>query len=159
VNQKPQKETSIRKELIVRAPRDRAFRDFTERIGSWWPKTHHIGKAELARAVLEPREGGRWYEIGVDGSECNWGKVLKWEPPKRLVLAWQIRTNWQYDPNLVTEVEVTFVEEGPGRTRFTLEHRDIEKLGPNARELWEGFAKGWAEIAGAFVALAETLKG
>jgi uncharacterized protein YndB with AHSA1/START domain len=86
---------------------------------AWWPRTNHIGKVEMKRAVLEPKKGGRWYEIGVDDSECNWGKVLSWDPPRRLLLAWQITADWQYEPNLITEVEVTF-KEGSNLTRFTL---------------------------------------
>jgi uncharacterized protein YndB with AHSA1/START domain len=114
---------SVRKELTIKASQARAFRTFTELIDEWWPRSHHIGKVELKKAVLEPRQGGRWYEIGVDGSECNWGRVLVWDPPARLILAWQINADWQYDPNLVTEVEVNFVQEGPNLTRFTLEPR------------------------------------
>jgi hypothetical protein len=51
---------------------DRAFRTFTDAFGSWWPAEYHIGQADMATAILEPREGGRWYEQGVDGSECDW---------------------------------------------------------------------------------------
>jgi len=66
---------SVRKELTIKASQARAFRTFTELIDEWWPRSHHIGKVELKKAVLEPRQGGRWYEIGVDGSECNWGRT------------------------------------------------------------------------------------
>jgi hypothetical protein len=51
------------------------------------------------------------------GSECNWGKVLVWNPPAKLVLAWQINAEWQYDPSLVREVEVNFIEEGSKLTQ------------------------------------------
>src|SRR5580704_15983230 len=111
----------VRKELLIRASAERAFRAFTEEMGRWWPRTHHIGKSEMRDVVLEPREGGRWYEIGVDGSQCDWGKVLTWNPPRRLVLAWQITAAWQYDPDFLTEVEIQFLEEGPRQTRLKLE--------------------------------------
>ena len=117
----------VQKELLIKASPAHAFRVFTEQMDQWWPRSHHIGKAEMKKAVLETREGGRWYEIGVDGSECNWGKVLRWNPPHKLVLAWQINSEWQYDPQLITEVEVNFIEKEPKLTRLTLEHRDIEK--------------------------------
>jgi len=77
----------VRKTIVVKAPQARAFEVFTTRFGSWWPKSHHIGSAEMAEAIVEPRMGGRWYEKGVDGSECEWGKVLAWEPPFRVVLS------------------------------------------------------------------------
>jgi uncharacterized protein YndB with AHSA1/START domain len=124
----------IRKQIMVEAPQERAFRVFTQNIDSWWPREHHIGKAELKSAMLEPRSGGRWYEVGVDGSECEWGKVLVWEPPQRLVLAWQITSEWQYDAKFVTEVEVRFTAEGPKRTRVDFEHRNFERFGDAAQK-------------------------
>jgi uncharacterized protein YndB with AHSA1/START domain len=72
--------------ITVDAPIDQTFRTFTASFGSWWPAQYHIGQADMATAILEPREGGRWYEQGVDGSECDWGRVLAWEPPHRLVV-------------------------------------------------------------------------
>jgi hypothetical protein len=65
----------------VDAPVEQVFRTFTDGFGSWWPAQYHIGQADMATGVLEPREGGRWYEQGTDGSECDWGRVLAWEPP------------------------------------------------------------------------------
>ena len=76
--------------ITVDAPIERVFRTFTDGFGSWWPAEYHIGQADLATAILEPRQGGRWYEQGTDGSECDWGRVLAWEPPHRLVVSWQI---------------------------------------------------------------------
>jgi uncharacterized protein YndB with AHSA1/START domain len=87
----------IQKELTVEAPLDRAFRVFTASMGAWWPKSHHIGKSALADCVIEPRVDGRWYEVDDDGSTCDWGKVLAWDPPRRLVLAWQLNQEFQYD--------------------------------------------------------------
>ena len=77
---------AIRGTVTVAVPLERAFRVFTDSLGTWWPSEYHIGQAEMAEAVLEPRAGGRWYERGVDGSECDWGRVLAWEPPHRLVV-------------------------------------------------------------------------
>jgi uncharacterized protein YndB with AHSA1/START domain len=77
--------TAVRHSITVAAPQERAFTTFTQGFNQWWPRSHKIGGAELAEAVLEGREGGRWYERDVDGTECDWGKVLVWEPPARLV--------------------------------------------------------------------------
>ena len=64
---------------------------FTARLGDWWPKdSHHISDSPVAEAVLEPREGGRWYARAGDGSECDWGYVRALDPPERIVLAWQL---------------------------------------------------------------------
>lgn len=133
----------IRKQITVDAPQERAFRVFTANMSAWWPRAHHIGKAPMVRVGLEERVGGRWYEIGEDGSECDWGKVLAWEPPRKLVLAWQISAQWQFDPELITEVSVTFTVEGPKRTRVELEHRGLERYGAAAAALREQLAPGW----------------
>src|SRR5687767_9970756 len=90
---------AIVKQLTVEAPAERAFRVFTANMGAWWPREHHIGKAALKDCVVEPKVGGRWYEVTDDGATCEWGKVLAWEPPTRLVLAWQLNAQFAYDPS------------------------------------------------------------
>src|SRR5262249_60549990 len=70
------KELTVRRTVLVAASQARAFTVFTEGMTGWWPPSHHIGKADLAGGVIGPRAGGRWYECGVDGSECEWGRVL-----------------------------------------------------------------------------------
>ena len=129
-------DTAVRQEVVVEAPIDHAFRVFTEGYQTWNPPEHHIGEADIETSVMEPREGGRWYEIGVDGSECDWGRVLAWEPPARVVLAWQISPQWKYepDPAKASEVEVSFADMGGGRTRVLVEHRHLDRHG----EGWEG---------------------
>lgn len=146
----------VRKEIVVEAPLEHAFRTFTEGMDRWWPRAHHIGKAELKEAVLELRAGGRWYERGVDGSECLWGKVLVYELPRRLVLAWQINGQWQYDETLLTEVEVRFTSEGPRRTRVELEHRHLERFGEHADAVRKAFdsTNGWPGLLAAFEKIA-----
>ncbi len=74
----------------VNLPLQRAFEFFTSAMARWWPNEYHIGQADMVDTVLEPRVGGRWYERGADGSQCDWGRVLAWEPPDRLVVTWQI---------------------------------------------------------------------
>ena len=149
--------SSVNKEILVEAPPERAFRVFTENFDSWWPRSHHIGKAELKAAVMEGRPNGRWYEIGVDGSECPWGYVIAWEPPHRVVLAWQLDGEWRYNPSLVTEVEVTFTPIGASGTRVELEHRNLERFGQfeesvrksiGAEEGWGGLLRLYADAVG-----------
>src|SRR5215469_4219667 len=76
---------AIQGTVSLDVPVERAFSVFTDSIGTWWPRDYHIGQADMADAIMEPHEGGRWYERGVDGSECDWGRVLAWEPPHRLL--------------------------------------------------------------------------
>jgi uncharacterized protein YndB with AHSA1/START domain len=145
----------VRKSVHVAAPPDRAFEVFTDGIGRWWPKTHSISEAGVDRPVIEPREGGRWYGVGEDGSQDDWGEVLAWEPPGRLLLAWRINPRWTYDPAVHTEVEVRFTDLGEGRTRVEFEHRKLEGLGVGAAEMAEGLGGGWSGILESFKTAAE----
>ena len=133
-----QQDTSVRAQIVVEAPLERAFAVFTEGMGSWWPPEHHILEAELAEMVFEPREGGHVYDRGVDGSECRWARVLAYDPPNRFVISWDIDPQWRIenDASRTSEVEVRFTSEGPGRTRVELEHRHLERHG----EGWEGIS-------------------
>jgi uncharacterized protein YndB with AHSA1/START domain len=100
----------------------------------------------MEEAIIEPRTGGRWYERGVDGSECDWGEVLAYDPPHRLMLSWHLNGEWAYDPDpaRASEIEVTFTPEGDG-TRVQLEHRGFERHGATAAALREGVSGdgGW----------------
>ncbi|HZR79561.1 MAG TPA: SRPBCC family protein [Candidatus Binatia bacterium] len=137
---------AIRKQLTVEAPQERAFRVFTENMGAWWPKQHHIGASPLKACVIEPKPDGRWYEVGEDGSTCDWGKVIAWDPPRRLVLAWQLDAEFKYDPALVTEVEVSFTVLGPKRTRVDFEHRNLDRFGDAAERMQRDLGGGWGQI-------------
>jgi uncharacterized protein YndB with AHSA1/START domain len=129
-------DTSIRNEIVVAAPIERAFRVFTEEFDKIKPREHNMLDVEIAQTVFEPRAGGRIYDQGVDGSECPWARVLAYEPPHRLVFSWDISPQWQLesDPEKTSEVEVRFISETPERTRLELEHRNLERHG----EGWEG---------------------
>ena len=146
----------VRKEVLVAKTPEREFRVFTDVIDRWCPREHHIGSSPLAREVLEPGVGGRWYGVSQDGTECEVGKVLRWEPPARLVLAWQIGADWKHDDALLTEVEVRFVALGPALTRVELEHRLLDRYGAAAEGLrgafdseggWTGILRSFAERA------------
>jgi len=114
----------------VRATPEVAWRVFTEKMGSWWPLANYkIGRANAVDAVIEPFVGGRWYEPGDDGSICQWGSVLAWEPHSRLLLSWDISADWQYDPALKTEIEVRFSADGRDHTGVELEHRHLDRYG------------------------------
>src|SRR2546429_9443801 len=106
---------AVRKTITVRASQERAFTVFTEQFGTWWPTSHHIGEADLADAIIEPSAGGRYYERGVDGSECDWGRVLAYDLPDRLVLSWHPPGDWKYDPDPAkcSEIQVRFIAPPP----------------------------------------------
>jgi uncharacterized protein YndB with AHSA1/START domain len=148
---------SIRREIVVATSQDRAFEVFTAGMTSWWPAHHHNGSAPIETVIVEPHEGGRWYTRHTDGSETSTGFVNAWEPPERLVLTWQIGADWKYDPRLVTSVELRFTAEGPDRTHVALEHRDLERFGPEAERMRQMFeAPGaWDATLAAYAAAAQ----
>ena len=142
----------IRKSITVRATPEKAFAVFTEGFDRWWPRSHSIGDAPLKRATIEPKAGGRWYSLTEDGVEHDWGEVLAWEPPGRLLLAWRLNADFAYDPSLLTEVEVRFADAGAGETRVDFEHRGLERLGAGdaANRVRSGMDAGWATILDSF---------
>ncbi|MGA8114654.1 MAG: SRPBCC family protein [Actinocatenispora sp.] len=148
---------AVRRSVTVPLDPARAFDLFTARMDAYWPPEHHIGAAELDRVVVEPHAGGRWYERGVDGTECQWGRVAVWDPPGRLVLIWQLDTEWRFDPDLETELEMSFVEESPGRTTVRLEHRNLERYGDQAEAMRAAFESpdAWEGILARYVGSAE----
>ena len=125
-------DTVVRKETVVAAPLERAFRVFTDRFGDFKPREHNLLGVPITATTFEPRVGGHIYDRGEDGSECRWARVLAYEPPTRVVFSWDIGPTWQIeaDPAQTSEVEVRFVAEGPSRTRVVLEHRHIDRHGP-----------------------------
>jgi uncharacterized protein YndB with AHSA1/START domain len=145
----------IRRTLVVQADLQRAFTAFTGRMGSWWPPAHSINPVPRADVIVEPHPGGRWYERGTDGSECEWGKVLAWEPPLRVVLAWQIDGQFRYNPAVVTEVELRFTALDARQTQVDFEHRHLERLGKNAVAIRDRLDSGWPGILEAYRQLAE----
>jgi uncharacterized protein YndB with AHSA1/START domain len=142
----------IRKSFTVRATPEKAFAVFTEGFDRWWPRSHSIGDAPLKRATIEPKAGGRWYSLTEDGVEHDWGEVLAWDPPARLLLAWRLNADFAYDPSLLTEVEVRFADAGVGETRVDFEHRGLERLGAGdaANRVRSGMDAGWATILDSF---------
>jgi uncharacterized protein YndB with AHSA1/START domain len=146
----------IRKSVQVKAVPARAFEIFTADASRWWLRSHTINptKSPIKDVIIEPREGGRWFERGEDGSECNWGKVLAWEPPidngnGRLLLAWQISAEFKYDPSLSTEVEIRFTPAESG-TLVELEHRQIERMGERGAGMRDAFTRGWGLLLDSF---------
>lgn len=128
-----------------------AFDLFTDRMSEFWPSSHSIGASPFVAVVMEPRVGGRWYERSADGVECPWGRVLAWEPPHRVVLAWQLNADWTYDPGFETEVAVSFTE-AEGRTKVELRHGNLERFGERAEEMRTTFESpgAWDSILAAY---------
>jgi len=151
-------EAPVRKSVTVQASVDKAFRVFTEGFDGWWPRTHHIGKSPMTKGIIEVFAGGRCFSEQADGTECDWGKVLAWEPPHRLVMAWQVTHTWGYEPDLAkaSEVEVRFTPQADGSTQVDLEHRHFERHGDGWQILRTSIDSpgGWGTLLGLYAARA-----
>jgi uncharacterized protein YndB with AHSA1/START domain len=150
-------ETSVRTQITIEAPIERAFNVFTADFGRFKPLEHNLLGVELAETVFEPRAGGRLYDRGVDGSECDWARVLAYEPPSRVVFSWDLNPQWQVETDLerTSEVEVRFIAETSERTRVELEHRNIDRHGEGWRSVrdavdseggWPLYLRRFAEL-------------
>jgi uncharacterized protein YndB with AHSA1/START domain len=149
---------AIRKTLEIGCSSERAFEVFAEQMGRWWPREHHLGDAPFRDVRIDRFPGGDWYEVDDSGRRCPWGRVLAYEPPHRLLLAWHLDTQFSFDPAVerASEIEVRFLALAPDRTRVEFEHRHLRRHGAGYEELTQkvGSDGGWGGILKAYVGLA-----
>lgn len=143
----PSKGDFLRRSVVVDTGIERAFALFVERFDAIKPREHSLLAVPIAQTIFEPRAGGHIYDVGVDGSQCRWSRVLAYEPPTRVVFSWDIGPTWQLetDPASTSEVEVRFIAESETRTRVELEHRHLERHGTGWQALADGIGgdEGW----------------
>jgi uncharacterized protein YndB with AHSA1/START domain len=125
-----------------------AFDTWTNRIATWWPRSHTVSAEPDAQITLEPRVGGRIFERTRSGDEHDWGEVIAFEPPHRLAYLWHIRR----DRADATEVEINFRALSEALTRVEIEHRGWERLGDDAPAWRERNVRAWASLLPAFEA-------
>ncbi len=137
----------VRKSVTVGCAVEEAFRIYTAEATSWWPVGSHSLFGDSVKAVVfEEREGGEVYELTETGEKGHWATVLAWEPPNRLVLAWEV------SPSVIgTEVEVHFLPEDEG-TRVELEHRGWERVADDAPAKRDDYDTGWGYVLGTYLA-------
>jgi len=149
--------TEVRHEAVVAAPLEEAFTTFTKRFGDFKPREHNLLSSPIAETVFEDHVGGHIYDRAEDGSECRWARVLAYDPPARVVFSWDIGPTWQIetDPELTSEVEVTFTSEGPERTRVNLRHYRLDRHGPGWESVRDGVdtQEGWPLYLARFTGL------
>jgi uncharacterized protein YndB with AHSA1/START domain len=125
-----------------------AFNLWTEGSALWWPAWHTTHKQQGTAVVFEPAAGGRVYELDPSGHEVEWGRIVAWEPPARLVYRWHIFSGSED----ATEVEIRFRSNKDGTTTVELEHRGWDAFddGPDRRERnaigWRGLVPAYASV-------------
>jgi uncharacterized protein YndB with AHSA1/START domain len=154
---------TVRKQVVVDAPIDRAFTVFTERFGDFKPPEHNLLGVPAVQTVFEPWAGGVILDRAPDGRECRWARILAYDPPDRVVFSWDISPRWtlETDPAQTSEVEVRFYAESPGRTRVELEHRHIDRHGPGSEAVSGGVdgPGGWPLYLDRYAALVQQAAG
>jgi uncharacterized protein YndB with AHSA1/START domain len=128
-------------DFTVACPPEHAFEVWAQRTSLWWPHGHSVSGEPGLTVTFEPRAGGRIFERTPEGAEHDWGEVLVWDPPHRLVYLWHLR----FDRADATEVEVSFAAAG-GATAVSIVHRGWERLGARGPERRERNRKGWAGV-------------
>ena len=144
----------VRRTARTKAPPARAFAIFTGQMGRWWPRGQTVAAMPHADIFIEPFVGGRWFERDDAGAQTPWGEVLVWDPPARLVLAWRLDGEHRYDPDLLTEVEITFAAM-EGGTEVRLEHRNLERFRRKAAAWTAAVSEGWTAKIAEFAAYAD----
>jgi uncharacterized protein YndB with AHSA1/START domain len=132
----------IRLGFDVACPVTTAFEIWTARTSTWWPSTHTVSAADRFEVVFEPRVGGRIFERTPAGEEHEWGEIVAWDPPARLVYVWHLRV----DRADATEVEIRFIDCGDATTRVEIEHRGWERLGADGEDWRDRNRGGWATL-------------
>ena len=141
-------EAAVQKSVTVECSAERAFRVFTEDVGSWWPfeKIHSVAEADVETVIIEGRAGGRFYERTKSGEEHLWGSVLVWDPPRRLVSTWHPGRGDEASQQL----EITFTPDGDA-TRVDLVHTGWERLGDRMAEAVASYDNGWETVLARYV--------
>ncbi|MDP9259715.1 MAG: SRPBCC domain-containing protein [Actinomycetota bacterium] len=132
----------IQKSAYLACPPEKAFALFTERASDWWP--HDVRHTADPRSEITMLANGRFWERATDGHEVELGRVLVWEPARRLILDFYPGTDAQHP----TEVVIRFTAENGG-TRVDVEHS--AKL--ESADLWATgapkFERSWTLVLAA----------
>ncbi len=121
---------------------EHAFDVWTTQLSMWWPRGHSASGDPDTRVVLEPRLGGRIFERTSDGTEIDWGEITRWSPPSQLGYVWHIGR----DRTDATDVELSFVDIGGGRTRLDIVHTGWERLGEAGVAFRQANTNGWDSL-------------
>ena len=99
------------------------------------------------------------YRLRVHGIPLRWRTgITVWEPPHRFVFSWELSSDWAHDPEIASQVEVTFTREGDSATRVELERRGLETYGDRSGEMRDIFDSegGWTGLLERFRRAAES---
>ena len=113
--------------LRVDVPQQVAFDVFVDDIGEWWRASplFRTGARRPGRMHLARGPDGALTESAPDGGTWEIGRVLRWDPPRRLTLSWR---QPDFPEDLTTEVDVHFEPVDASTTRVRVEHRGFHRV-------------------------------
>lgn len=133
----------IRREVLVDANPDRAFRVFTEQIGRWWPVAEHSVHGEGGTVAFDSNE---IVEVSGDGQRVVWGAVTQWQPGKLLAFTWYPSADAEH----ASHVTVSFAA-ADTQTLVSLVHEDWEVFADPVAARAE-YDEGWPVVLQGFAA-------
>lgn len=137
----------VRREILVPADPQTAYRVFTEDIGSWWPLDGFSVYGERASVSFV---GDRIVETAPGQPDTLWGTVIASDPAHSLSFSWHPGA----PPEKGGTVSVTFTAQG-AQTLVRLEHAGWEHYSdPSAARV--EYDQGWPVVLAAYAGLAAT---
>lgn len=140
----------VKLEVDVPLPLEKAFDAFVHRFSQWWPAEYTWSQGVLESIDIEPLVGGRCTEFGPNGFQLDWGQVVDFESPGKIVFRWQIDPNRvpQPDPEKSSMVAVTFHATDSKTTILKLAHSEFDNHGVGSEGYREAMNSdmGWRYI-------------
>lgn len=140
---------------VVPCSAEQAFNFFVTNLNAWWPAEYTWSGDALQEIAIELRINGHCYEEGPYGFRCDWGRVIKVEPPHSIRFTWQISPERVPEPNpeKASEIEVTFTKKSNSSSEINFEHRFLERHGNMAGEYYNAMRspQGWPYILGCYL--------
>lgn len=123
----------VRKTVVVDVGVEQAWRVFVEQPLDWWP-AHHVFVEDRRSLTIEPHVDGYYYEEGRDGTRVDWGRIVEFDAPRRLVMTWRMGANWRpvLDDEAASLIIVEITELGPDRSEVALTHARLDRHGDAA---------------------------
>ena len=98
------------------------------------------------------RKGADWRLVAPDGRAADTGKVVEFDPPRRLVVTWQNHLSKEMEAEGHSTAAFDLEPHKPGETRLTVTHT----MPQEASKLIEAVSTGWPGVISNLKSLLET---
>ena len=140
---------AVRRSIEISAPPERVWQEFAsaERMALWFSDKGGVPMGNQ-RLNYQPWVGGTFQTEGVHAGVTPFlftGKVLVFDPPHELTAEMgMIQMGEDAAPwPAPTLISFFLTPAGSDRTKVEIVHHAFERLGDQARDMYEGFEGGW----------------